>query len=108
MMFVIRPAARADILRQFLYLIDQGVPHTADRFVDAVESTIEKLTKNPRVGTPRKFKNPRLQDLRQWPVRGFEVVQIYYLLTDDVVRVVRVLHGKRDIDKVLEERTEQI
>jgi toxin ParE1/3/4 len=99
--FVIRPSAREDILNQFLYLIDQGVPHAAERFIDAVDKTIMNLTRQPNIGTPKKLGNPRLKGLRKWPVEGFEVVGIYYLVADDVLRVIRVLHGKRDIARVL-------
>jgi plasmid stabilization system protein ParE len=65
---VIRPAARKDILDQFLYLIDQNMPHVAERFVDAVDETIAKLTKRPRIGAPKHLKDPLLQGLRVWPV----------------------------------------
>ncbi|MDE2509687.1 MAG: type II toxin-antitoxin system RelE/ParE family toxin [Elusimicrobia bacterium] len=50
---VIRTAARRDILSQFLYLIEQGVPHVAERFIDAVDESIAKLTKRPRIGAPK-------------------------------------------------------
>lgn len=98
---VIRSAARQDILDQFLYLIDQNVPHVAERFIDAVDETIAKLTKRPRIGAPKKLKDPRLQGLRGWPVSGFEAVRIYYLASDNALQVVRILHGKRDIDRLL-------
>jgi toxin ParE1/3/4 len=98
---VVRPAARRDILDQFLYLIEQNVPHAAERFIDAVDETIAKLAKRPRIGAPRHLKNPRLRGLRSWPVSGFEAVRIYYLASEDILRVVRVLHGKRDIDRLL-------
>ncbi|MBI2119491.1 MAG: hypothetical protein HYT97_07695 [Elusimicrobia bacterium] len=44
MKFIIRSTARQDILNQFLYLIDQGVPNVANRFIDAVDETISRLT----------------------------------------------------------------
>ncbi len=98
---VIRSTARQDILNQFFYLIDQNVPHVAERFIDAVDETIAKLTKRPRIGAPKKLKDPRLEGLRGWPVSGFEAVRIYYLVSEDVLLVVRVLHGKRDVDRLL-------
>ncbi len=55
----IRPAARQDILDQFLYLIDQNVPYVAEHFIDAVDETISKLTKRPSIGAPKKLKDPR-------------------------------------------------
>jgi plasmid stabilization system protein ParE len=84
-----------------LYLVDQDVPHVAERFLDAVEKTISKLTTRPSIGAPKKFRDPRLYGLRTWPVTGFEAVRIYYLLSADVLTVVRILHGKRDLDRLL-------
>ena len=98
---VIRPAARHDILSQFLYLIEDGSPGVAERFVTAIEESISKVTENPYIGAPKVFKHPGLRGLRHWPVKGFEVVQIYYLVEKDVLRVIRILHGKRDVSKVL-------
>lgn len=102
MKLVIRPAAKQDILRQFQYLLNKDAPEAAVRFLEVVDRTLLKLSHQPRLGAPKRFKNLRLAGLRRWPVAGFEVVGIYYLLTKDILRVVRVLHGKRDIDRVLE------
>ena len=108
MKFVIRPTARQDILNQYLYLLDKDAPTAAERFLDAVETTISKLSQQPTIGACKKFKNPRLQGLRRWPVDGFEVIGIYYLLAEDIMRVIRVLHGKRDIERILDEHAEQV
>lgn len=41
MIYVMRPRAQDDIIRQFRwYLVEQDEPETAFRFVDAVEATI--------------------------------------------------------------------
>jgi len=104
---VIRPAARQDILGQFLYLLENNAPAAAAQFLEAVEATISKLSKQPTLGAPKKFRNPRLQGLRRWPVDGFEVIGIYYLLAENTFRVIRVLHGKRDVERILNEQTEQ-
>ena len=89
-----------DILAQFFYLLDHEVPHVAERFINAVDRTFSQLTEYPQIGAPRKLRNRHLEGLRQWPVEGFERVQIYYLLTEDAIRVVRILHGKRDRDQI--------
>ena len=99
----IRPAAREDILRQFrYYLIEQDAEQVAERFLAAVEETVHELCQHPRMGAPRFFKNPALAGLRTWPVKGFPAIRIYYLCDEEAVRVVRVLHGKRDISPLLE------
>jgi toxin ParE1/3/4 len=46
--------------------------------------------------------NPNLQSLRQHSVRRFRNYIIFYLPTDDGIEVVRVLHGARDVQGILE------
>ena len=44
--------------------------------------------------------------LRSWPVVGFEAIRIYYLLDENAMHIIRILHGKRDLKNILErERT---
>ncbi len=33
---------------------------------------------------------------------GFEAIRIYYLPDEDTLRVIRILHGKRDVKSILE------
>ncbi len=50
-----------------------------------------------------------LAGLRFLPVRGFEDILIFYVVHPDALRIVRVLHGKRDLKKILElEHEDQI
>jgi hypothetical protein len=37
-----------------------------------------------------------------WPVKGFEAIRIYYVEVPGCLRVVRILHGKRDVRRILE------
>lgn len=53
------------------------------------------------MGAPKQFQHPILAGLRSWAVKGFEDMRIYYTVQDDMLRIVRVLHGKRDINKIL-------
>ena len=100
---IIRSTARDDILRQFrYYLVDQARPEVAHRFLEAVEKTIEKILRTPEAGARREFSSRLLAGLRSWPVEGFENIRVYYLAEETAVRVVRVLHGKRDIQRILE------
>jgi toxin ParE1/3/4 len=98
-----RQAASDDLIRQFrYYLTVVEVPEIAIRFRDAARQTIKSLRQNPLVG-PRYFPgNPQLQNLRSWPVVGFEAIRVYYLVDEEVVHVVRILHGKRDVKRILE------
>jgi plasmid stabilization system protein ParE len=102
-----RTAAREDILRQFrYYLIEKDIPDVARRFLDAVESAVDLLCRTQGIGAPKQIANPLLAGLRSWPIPGFPAVRLYYIYADNELRIVRVLHGKRDIHPLLEETSE--
>jgi toxin ParE1/3/4 len=104
---IILPAARDDILRQFrYYLVEQDKPQVAERFLSAVRRTMEAIIRMPEGGTPKRLYREALRGLRSWPVKGFEDVRVYYLAYKGGVRVVRVLHGKRDINNILEKESD--
>ena len=42
-----------------------------------------------------------IPDLRSWPVKGFDVIRIYYLVVPGGIRVVRILHGGRNVRQIL-------
>ncbi|HUH62450.1 MAG TPA: type II toxin-antitoxin system RelE/ParE family toxin [Terracidiphilus sp.] len=99
----IRSAAREDILRQFAWYLDEkGSAQIARRFLEAVEQAIDRISKNPRIGSPKFFENPTLKGLRSQPVPGFSAVRVYYLHSESELCIIRVLHGKRDLHRLLE------
>jgi toxin ParE1/3/4 len=86
--------------------LEQDAEAAAERFLDAARAAIEYVFRRPRVGTPKVFREDALMGLRSWPVKGFPAVRIYYLASKDEVRIVRVLHGKRDIELLLKDADE--
>jgi toxin ParE1/3/4 len=97
-----RQAASDDVVRQFrYYLVTLNLPEVAIRFRDAVRLTVQSLRQHPLVGPHYRSSKPHLQDLRTWPVTGFEAIRIYYVLDQDTIRVIRILHGKRDVKRIL-------
>lgn len=85
-----RQTASDDIVRQFrYYLLAVDVPEIAVRFRQAVRRTIQSLSQNHHVGPRYPSGNPRLQNLRSWPVAGFEAVRIYYALEGDAIHIDR-------------------
>lgn len=100
-----RQTASDDLVRQFrYYLTEVDVPEIAIRFRGAVRQTIQSLRLNPFVGPHYFSSSPQLQNLRSWPVVGFEAIRIYYIADDDTVHVIRILHGKRDVKRILEDQ----
>ena len=97
-------AAREDVIRQFrYYLVTLDLPEVALHFKQAVRATVEAIVNHPNAGPPCRLRNPRLGNLRSWPIRGFEDIRCYYQPEGDhMLHVVRFLHGKRDVRRILE------
>src|SRR5260370_42098377 len=70
----------------------------AERFLTAVDSTLEMLASQTESG-PRTFTTKTtLHGMRRFPVSdGFEKLLLFYLPLHDGVDLVRVVHGSRDL-----------
>lgn len=66
----------------------------AERFIRKLDIKMKFLAENPNVGTPRDHLS---QGLRMWPVGNYE---IFYLISDSGIIVVRVLERHRDINNL--------
>ena len=99
-------ASRDDVTRQFrYYLVKLDLPEIAIRFKEAIKTTAKTIQEQPRAAPPCRLRNPQLQNLRSWPVTGFDAIRFYFLVDDDTVRVIRILHGKRDVRKIMDQET---
>jgi toxin ParE1/3/4 len=96
------PAADRDLDEQAAYLATEASLDTALRFYDAASITFGTIANMPGMGEQWPSAHPRLAGLRVWRIKGFERHLIFYCAADDCIEIVRVLHGARDIDAVLE------
>lgn len=64
----------------------------AEPFAAALNQTVERLQMFPRSGTPVEG----FEDVRRARLRGFPYGLFYRLAETDEVRIVRVLHSRRD------------
>jgi putative addiction module CopG family antidote len=96
------PAADRDLDDQAAHLAAEASLETALRFYDAAGATFGKIASMPGVGERWQSANPRLTELRIWRVEGFDKHLIFYRSTADGIDIIRVLHGARDVDRVLE------
>lgn len=74
----------------------------ANRFGPAVLAAWEVLLAFPYIGRPRTFK--RVAGVRSWRVPGFKNYLIFYRVRGEVVDVLAVLEGHRDLGAALEKR----
>jgi len=83
--------AELDLLEIWLY-ISEDSPVNADRFLDKINNTAQRLVEFNDMGVER----PELADnLLSFPLDRYV---IYYRKTDDGIELVRVLNSSRDID----------
>ena len=70
-------------------------PDAADRLLLRIDSKLELYADNPGIGTARDNLAP---GLRSFPVGNYLV---FYRIVPDGIELVRVLHGSRDLEKLL-------
>jgi toxin ParE1/3/4 len=95
-----RSRALLDLAGIILDLSRRAGPEVAERFCAAVESALHTLESAPAIGRPRRFRQP---GLRSWQVPGFRRWLLFYrpLDQDRGVELVRVVHGARDLRRIL-------
>jgi len=95
----IRPAASDDIDEIIDYLVGESVP-AAQGFVKDLQKCFDLLAENPEIGTPREYRSAALSGMRMFPLKKFSTYLVFYLSDDQTIDIVRVLHGKQDIERL--------
>ena len=95
------PQALRDVENIVQWYIEQKVPHVALRFGRAIDETLDLLATFPEIGSPYESDVPAHQGIRFEIVRGFPKHVIFYRITDAGLYIMRVIHGHRDIEKLL-------
>ena len=99
-----REAAKRDLIAHWVWYAENGSIEVADRFLEEVGRTLEILSSHPESGARVAVNRPDLQGIRRFPIGGkFGAVLLFYFGMDDGIELVRVLHGARDLDSILEE-----
>jgi plasmid stabilization system protein ParE len=96
-------AAAHSIIEQADYY-RQGLDDSlALRWESAVDSAMHSLLNMPERGTPCRFRSPSLVGMRWIFVPGFPKHMLFYRYSADkqIVLVVQVLHGARNVDLIL-------
>ena len=98
--YLVRPKARRDIWEIADYIAADNI-EASDRFLDEVQNAFQQLAGMPLMGSARRFRRPSLQGVRLWPIPHFEKHLVIYRPRKDGVEIVRVLHGARNIERLL-------
>ena len=98
------PLFHTDVTKQFEWYFNKGGPDLAWKFFTTVDLTLSKLSRQPNLGRPRRFRNPRLQDLRSFRTESpFGRLLIFYRFTPEELIAERLIHGARDLPRRLAE-----
>jgi plasmid stabilization system protein ParE len=94
--FVVSPEAREDLREIRDYLVSQGGRRLARYVLQEIAAAFRLLVLHPDIGHFR-------QDLTSLPVKFWSVFS-YLIVYDPAARpvaIVRVLHGRRDVETIL-------
>ncbi len=92
----ISPRASEDLLELWDYIADDSVAN-ADGFIDKLHETMEMLGRQPKSGRRREELAAGIQC---FPLGRY---MIFYRGVRDVIEIVRVLHGSRDIGSIFDD-----
>ncbi len=96
---VIRARAKRDLRNHALH-ISKDRPSSADAFIHAVYSTFEQLVHMPEMGMVFETIDGKLTNMRRIRVRGFDYYLVFYVSANETLRIVRIIHAARDIEKL--------
>lgn len=96
----IRPAADEDMV-EIADWIGQDNLDAAIEFLHAARRSMEFLTVTPGAGPEYPTSNALLKGLRKWSVEGYRHYLIFYLILPDAIKVLRVIHGSRNVPALL-------
>ena len=94
---VITPTARRDIKSIWRHIAENSV-HYADRVAEAILATCDSTAELPGIGHARQ--DVTHKDVLFVPVRGYERYVIAYAAQSEPVRILRVVHGARDVPRL--------
>lgn len=97
-----RPQVERDIEECFVFIAEENLD-AGVYFLVAVEESIEQLAEFPLIGKKLEFGNPRFKDLRVWRVKNYSDYLIFYLVRENIIEIVRFLHGARDLNALFDE-----
>lgn len=87
--------AREDLKQIWRYTCQTWGEAQADRYLDDLGLTIERLAKNPALGSAREHVRPGYRAM----LCGHHL--IYYTVQTNAIRIVRVLHERVDVDRAI-------
>jgi plasmid stabilization system protein ParE len=104
MRILISRLAEEDLAGIYAYIAGRN-PDSAEHFRREAEKALTALGRNPDLG-PRPGWKTRHTRLRFWVISRFHNYLIYYEPGPETVSIERVLDGRRDVRRIIEEGIE--
>ena len=104
MKVLISQRAEVDLANIYGYIAARNLD-AAERFKTEAEQALALLAEHPELG-PRPGWKTRHTELRFWVISRFHNYLVYYEPRETDVSVERVLDGRRDVRRILEEGDE--
>jgi plasmid stabilization system protein ParE len=104
MKVLISRRAEEDLAHIYAWLAARN-PDAAERFRVEAEKALTSLSRNPDLG-PRPGWKTRHTRLRFWVISRFHNYLIYYEPGKDALSIERVLDGRRDVRRIVEQGVE--
>lgn len=92
---VLAPKARADLFDIDSYLAERN-PLAAERLLERLIQAMQTITRMPQIG--RMCDDLGLPSVRRFVIESHH---IFYVVDKQTIKIVRVIHGRRDVPTVL-------
>ncbi|MEI6534229.1 MAG: type II toxin-antitoxin system RelE/ParE family toxin [Verrucomicrobiaceae bacterium] len=93
--------AEQDMALQYGWYLENADLEVAERYLSAIDQTIQRLASYPDLGMRRHFQSPELEGVRSFQAaRPFNKHLIFYQAGNQL-NIERVMHGARDFPRRL-------
>jgi len=96
------PQADKDSDLFFLYIAKDN-SSVAYYFLDMLEEIYQLISSSPKLAPVFETSNPKLKDIRWFPVKDSPKHLIIYIESETQITIVRVLHKAQNISEILKE-----
>lgn len=98
----IRTSRRADedIETAVDHYLREAQAGSSTAFIDDLEAVFDLVTAHPSIGSTRFAVETGIPELRSLALRRFPHI-VFYIESDGIIRVARVLHARRDLPTAL-------
>jgi toxin ParE1/3/4 len=93
---------RDDLISIYLYIHEHS-PAAAEKVLTVMERNIRSLLDTPGVGRRWNSPDPRLDGMRVAVITPYRNYLIFYRPTSGGIDVFRVVHGARELDRIVDE-----